>query len=182
MIQFKPLRDQKLEKEVQDDLVLKCLVELNTTSGGSHQAKFARPVWHVWFYLKQTCKTAFWDSCKTRSGTCLKIFMKRTRFNHGHWRDMMSTGKSRKKKSIFHSVVFVFFSLRYSSHWSDTRHLNSTTLMNTPGGATQLEHFLPSRPHSWRHCGCCMPSELLQGHWNRYCDGVKLNFITIVVV
>lgn len=86
----------------------------------------------------------------------------------------------------FHSVVFVFFSLRYFSHWSNIRHLNSTTLMNTRGGATHSGPSSPSLLHSWLHCGCCMPWRLLQGHWNRYCDRVlkdntvQLYFMTIV--
>lgn len=94
----------------------------------------------------------------------------------------------RSCRFIFHSDAFVFFSLRYFSRWSDIRHLNSTTLTNTPGGATHSERSLPFHPHSWLLYGCCMPWKLLQEHWNRYCDRVlmdnrvKLYFITIVAL
>lgn len=124
------------------------------------------------YFLNQISKTTPQDSGIKKGPEMAKILNlylcddARNLFNHDHWDCKIFTLKRRrrKKKSFINSVFFVFFSLRYSSHWSDIPHSNSTTLMNTLGGATHSEHSLPSHPHSWLHCGCCMPWELLQEH------------------
>lgn len=75
---------------------------------------------------------------------------------------------------LFFRLVF-FLSAHFSSPWSNILRWNSTTLMNTPGGATLLEDSLRSLQRSWFLCGCCTLWVSLQDHWDRYCHTLLLS-------
>ena len=75
---------------------------------------------------------------------------------------------------LFFHLVF-FLSAHLSSPWSNILRWNSTTLMNTPGGATLLEDSLRSLQRSWFLCGCCTLWVSLQDHWDRYCHTLLLS-------